>query len=214
MTTLPSPPRAGLAALVLAAVVIALDILLFPAADRMREGGGVESASALLYLGPLLVTLRHPDLGRMWMPPLLLGAMALRELDFDKRFTSEGLLSIKVFTYDTALWEKALSVLVLATLAAALVLLLRRRAGAFLRNLARRRHWALYLAAGLALTVVSKSIDGLGRKLEPWGIDLAAAVNDRAGQIEEALELGIPVFLLMAALAARRTRRAAALTAR
>lgn len=202
----PGPLAAGLLALLAACAVIAADLVLFPGAGWLREGGGVETASALLYLGPLWVTLRRPDRGRIWPVPLLLAAMALRELDFDKRFTTEGLLGLKVFSHDTAPSEKALAALVIVTLAVALVLLLRRHGRRFLRALAHRRPWALWLAAGLALAAISKSLDGLGRKLGAWGIDIAAATNDRAGRIEEVLELGLPVLLLMAAIAAARER--------
>ncbi len=197
-----APLVAGLLCLLVAAAVIVLDAVLNPAAPSLREGGGVESASALLYAVPILLCLTGGNLRRNWMTPLLLAAMALRELDADKRFTSEGVLGIKILTHDTALWEKVLGLVVVVTLLAALWLLLRRYGRTFAAGVASLRPWALYLAGGLVLAAVTKSIDGLGRKLRPLGIDVSEAVNSNAGRVEEVLELGIPVLLAMSAVAA------------
>ncbi len=204
---IPSPRITGLLCALFALVVMLCDAVIAPGAAPLREGGGVEMASALLYAVPLALVVRGGG-GRQgtWMTPVLLAAMAMRELDFDKRFTSEGLLSIKILTRDTALAEKLLGLLVWAVLVTALVLILRRRGPALWRGIADRAPWALYVAGGLVLAAVSKSLDGLGRKLDPV-MDVPGAVNALAGRVEEALELGIPIHFAMAAAAALAARR-------
>jgi hypothetical protein len=203
---------AGLVCLVLAGIAILIDAAtLAPGEKLTREGGSVETASALLYLVAAAAFLwREGSWRRLWPVPVLLLAMAAREFDFDKRFTSEGLLGIKILTRETPLWEKALAVLVIALLTAAIAVLVRRGLRGFLEGLRRRRGGALYLLAAVALTAGTKTIDGLARKLAPLGIDVSASTSRAAGSIEEYLELGIPILLLMAILA--RTPRPKATT--
>ncbi len=204
-----SPGAVGLAWLVAAGVAIAIDAaLLEPGRKLTREGGSVETASALLYFVAFAAFLwRRGARGRMWPVPLLLLAMAAREFDADKRFTSEGLLSLKILTRDTPFHEKALGVAVLAALVLAMALLLRRGLGAFLGDLHRGAAWALFLAGALGLAAITKSIDELQRKLAPLGVDIPDGVARLAGSAEEYLELGIPILLLMAILQLTATTR-------
>ena len=193
----------GLLCLGCALLAIAADALfLSRGASLTREGGAVELASALFYLLALGAFLSRAGERRVWLwpVPVLLAAMALREFDADKRFTSEGVLGIKILTRDTPLWEKALGIVVVGGLLLAIAVLLRRTLRPFLSALMRFVQWALWTAAAILLAVFTKSIDGLARKLEPLGIPISEEVSRAVGGTEEYLELGIPLLILMAIL--------------
>lgn len=210
-TTVPLAPAitSGLITLGAVSVAVALDALWLAGGARLtREGGGVELMSALLCLVAGAAFLRRADgRGWFWPVPVLLAAMTLREFDADKGFTSEGLLGSKILARDTAVREKAVGVAVMTALAAALAVLLSRTVRPFLAALLRRAGWAVFAAGALALTVVTKSIDGLARKLRRFGVSVEAETAQVAGAAEEWLEPGIPVLLLMATVARLPTRR-------
>ena len=201
-----TPRGALLGCSVVVAVALTLDVLIAPVGSIIREGGPVELCSAGFFLLALMALCARSPVARAWPGMVLLLAMFLRELDADKRFTHEGLLSSKVFVYDTPVWQKLLAASVLAILLVSVGALIRRGAAPLFQALVARRTWALYFATAVLLAVLSKSIDGLGRKLAPFGLRVPDAVNLRAGQIEEVMELGIPVLLLMAILAKRPAR--------
>lgn len=198
-------PHAALAGCcVVATIALAVDLVLAPAGSITREGGPVELCSAGFYIVALAALCARSAVSRAWPGMVTLLAMFLRELDADKRFTDEGLLSTKVFVYDIAVWQKLLAAVVLLILLVSVGALIWRGAPRLSRAFAEGRAWAIYLVSGIVLAVLSKSIDGLGRKLAPFGLRVSDVVNTRAGQIEEMMELGIPVLLLMAILAMRR----------
>lgn len=188
------------------AAALALDLLIAPRSSITREGGPVELCSAGFYLLALAALCARSPVGRAWPGMIALLAMFLRELDADKRFTDEGLLSTKIFVYDIPVWQKLLAAGVLAVLLVAAGALIWRGAARLFRGLAERRTWSIYFASAVVLAVVSKSVDGLGRKLAPFGLRVPENVNARAGQMEEVMEIGIPVLLLMAILAKRPAR--------
>lgn len=196
---LAAPARLAALCLGLAGAAVLVDAAwLAPGEKLTREDGAIETLSAVYYLGTLAVLLRLGGWRTLWPGGVLLLAMALRELDADKRFTSEGILSIKILTHDTAVWEKALGVGVVALLVAAVVALLRRWWRPFVRALRALRTWALAAAGAIVVLVVSKAMDGLGRKLAGIGIRIAPEIDRKAGMLEEVLELGIPILLLVA----------------
>lgn len=200
-------PRAAFAGCCLVvALALAVDLAISPAGSATREGGAVELCSAGFYLVALAALCARSTVKRAWPGMVALLAMFLRELDADKRFTDEGLLSTKIFVYDTAVWQKLLAAGVLVILLISVGALIRRGVPRLLRALAERQTWSIYFVSALVLAALSKSIDGLGRKLAPFGLRVSDTVNSRAGRIEEVMELGIPVLLLMAVLAMRPVR--------
>lgn len=199
---------AGLGCLVLAAFAVGIDAILKPAnASLTREGGALELASAGFYFVAIATLVVRSGRPGLWQSAVILAAMGLRELDADKRFTSEGILSTKIFVYDTPLWEKIVAAAVLGLLIFAIVTLLAKSWTALRAGLRSGERWTLYLAGAAVLTVVSKSIDGLARKLAPYDISISEGTSATTGRIEEVLELGIPILLIMAILeTARRSR--------
>ncbi|WP_299837591.1 hypothetical protein [uncultured Jannaschia sp.] len=186
--------------LVIAAAVIAIDVATLTDGETLtREGGGIEMLSMLGYLAAIVLYFwKRPR--PIWPIPVTLLFMAAREFDADKRFTSEGILSTKILFYDTPLWEKTTALTVWVALAVTLIVLIRRRGPVLLAALKRGMPWALAFAAGFLLAGFSKSIDGLARKLAPWGVVVPSDVDRYAGTLEECLELLIPVVFMVAIL--------------
>ena len=61
-------------------------------------------------------------------------------------------------------------------------------------------------AAAALMLVLSKSLDGLDRKLAGFGIALPADLGQMSGRIEEMLELGVAIMLMQALVCFLRDR--------
>lgn len=168
-----------------------------------KEGVGIERVTVLLLLWAFVLLIARLGLRRSlseWQLALALFLMALRELDFDKRFTDEGLLKLRYYTSPDLPSHKLAGIGLMLVLALMLYRLARRNLRPWLARL-RQRDLSAWLVAGAGVAgVVAKSIDGLGRKLAAFGIELPEIVGRRAGRIEELLEL-VFVMLLIQAIA-------------
>ncbi|MGR3540359.1 MAG: hypothetical protein ACU0BS_02880 [Hasllibacter sp.] len=199
----PSPTAAERAALgavlVLGAAGIALGAAELARGGELTEDGWTERLSALGYLAVLpLVWLRRDTLARPVTLALALGAMCARELDLDKRFTEPGLLQARLYTGDAPLWLKLVGLAVVGALVVVLWRLAVPGLARWARAAARGAGWAWALAGAGALVLVSKSLDGLQRRLAPLGIDVPDAANALASRSEELLEVLIPAALALA----------------
>jgi hypothetical protein len=58
-----------------------------------------------------------------------------------------------------------------------------------------RQHWVIVI-----LIFVSRLIDGIGRKLNAFGIELSDAAIAYTEAMEEIIELGIPIFIFISFL--------------
>ena len=74
--------------------------------------------------------------------------------------------------------------------------LLRRNLPDWLRALRGGDVSAWLLLATLGLYGMAKTLDGLGRKLAPWGIEISDWANRTAGRSEEAMELLGAILIL------------------
>ena len=194
---LPGWAAAGIAVLLLAGALDAARALL--ADGRLTERGGLEVASAAGYaLGLAVFAARAARPLAAWAVPVLLLAAAARELDLDKRLTDPGILQARLYTGDAPLAVKAAGLAAVLLVLAAAASLLAREGPGWMRALGAGARRAWWVAAALALALVSKSLDGIGRKLRPLGLDVPDAMNRAASFAEEALELGIPVALILA----------------
>lgn len=172
----------------------------------LMEGGMIESASALGYgvCIALLFWLWPADMvRRRFYFPVLLAVFAARELDLDKIPFTKGLFKSSQYLGDgVPLTEVIVSGLLLAAIIATVLMLLLRETGPFVSGLRRRDRASIATAAGIAFIFFYKAIDGLARKLEPFGIRISDALNRNLSVIEEVGELGIPVMFAIAILLA------------
>ena len=168
----------------------------------VKEGGALELSTVVaLCLTTVVLICRDPRLafGSHWHLPALTALLAMRELDFDKRFIETGILKLRLYTGDAPFVLKVFGVAVIALVLICLYRLLRHDGRRFLMAVQQREAWALAILAGIFAVIVAKSIDGLGRKLAPFGISLSDAQGLLVIMLEETLELGFAVALLSAA---------------
>ncbi|SFG24454.1 hypothetical protein [Roseobacter denitrificans] len=208
----PGLTSAAVLSLGLLAAFVGVDLLFFAQGESFkREGGGLETASAVLYICAVVVFfLKAPvsDWPRLFHVPALMALFAARELDFDKAFTDSGILSLRLYSGDTPLGTK----LVAGAVALFVIYVILRTAwrGGFagLRALRDGALWPWFAVLACALVVGTKSIDGLGRKLLDFGIVITQDLDATAALIEEVGEAFIPVCAILAIAACWRGRKA------
>ena len=168
----------------------------------IQEGGPVETLSWLGCAACLLYVLyagRWTFLARCWYIPLCFVFLGMRELDLDKKFTPRGILTSRFYTSaDISLTDKMIGGVVIAIILFAVISLLRNHFKSFLKGLRQINPLQWTVLLGLGLAGFSKTIDGLARKLKPFGITLDEAGREFAQIAEEMLELGIPMVFMAA----------------
>ncbi|SHI89588.1 hypothetical protein SAMN04488012_103239 [Palleronia salina] len=182
------------------AVILAfvfLDLLVSDSADwLLREGGSIETVSAVLLAMAAVAHARLHDLRRDWHVPVGLLLLSLRELDADKAFTTEGILQSNLYT-DPAPWpEKVIGGAVVLLALVVLYRLARYQLVPWLRGLWAGDGWAWTFTLAGVLVVVAKSLDGIARKLAPLGIDVSNDLARFSGRVEESFELIFALCLI------------------
>jgi len=197
--------RAFLLCLALIAVFIAVDLAFFAnGASFKREGGGLETVSAVLYgVAAVVFFTSAParDWVRLFHVPALMVLFAMRELDMDKAFTPSGVLSLRLYSGDAPLMTKLIAGLV----AAFAVFVILRNVWFGMRGgwqaLRAGRLWPWFAVLAGALVVATKSVDGLGRKMLDFGIVISEDLDATAALAEEVGEVFVPVCAILAMLA-------------
>lgn len=204
-SVLPGAPRRIVAALALVTGAIPLLVaygLQLDEASRyewMKEGGPVEIGAALAFFLDFVLIVISGHLSSLRRFALLFVMFALRELDFDKRFTTVGILKSKFFfSPEVSPLQKLAGAVVLLALAWAVIGILRRYSDAFIDGLRQRTPVAVASLLAMACLVVSKAVDGLGRKLQPLGVELSTEDTTLAEVVEETLELGAAAYIMVA----------------
>lgn len=165
----------------------------------LKEGGLIEWASAAGYVVCAVLMLRWSGRVRAWPYVALMLLFMMRELDFDKRFTEMGILKSKFLVSSAVpLHQKIIGLLIILFVLYVLYTIVRRDARFFLQALRNRAVDAWGWAAAMGLIFVSKSLDGLGRKMADIGVTIEPWVDRQASTVEEILELGIPIFIFLA----------------
>lgn len=199
-----SMPSSWLPSLIVTGTVLAL-VAIFAQfdADPFAEGAAVErgtSVALLLAAGAMLLASRHGGWRGRWHLVALLVMLALREMDFDKAILSEGVLQLRLYSGDAPLAEKLIGAGIVAFAVWLMVRLLRHDLPSWLRGVRSGRPIPLILLAGGIAVVVAKSLDGLARKLQPFGVTLTPETERILVAAEESLELGFALALLVAVL--------------
>lgn len=170
--------------------------------NLLREGGLIETLSVIGYgicilLMFLLWGLRQTR--ARWYFPVMMALFAGRELDMDKIPFTEGLLKSRQYIGDTVpTGERIITSLILLAIIATVLTLIWRETRRFARGLRMRSPAAFAVLIGILFIGVYKTIDGLGRKLLGFGIEISQNLDRTAALIEEIGELGIPVMFGLA----------------
>jgi hypothetical protein len=169
------------------------------------ESGLVEILSALGYfvcVGALLVLggwrfvlFRSPYV------TFIVLFLGLRELDFDKRLTTVGIFKSEFYLSDAISWtEKGLVILFFALLIWCLIESVERNWRRFLSLMRDRHPFPACIILAVLFGVVAKSLDGLARKVDGLGWTTSERGYLVVQGVEEILELGIPLMLILAVL--------------
>ena len=194
-------------ALTLSVGIVAISLAVQgPATAFLSEDGGVEIAAILCLIGGAGLLVTRARAPRMWHLPALLVLFALRERDFHDWFFEPGLLHADMLTSAAPLWQKAVSLSVMLFILAVLVRTVWFGARPLLRGLWHRAGWAWALTLGTALAAGSTLLDGAGRKLAPYGIDLSREVQVALGGVEEVAELVFALLVILSITAWSRAR--------
>ncbi|MET3578191.1 hypothetical protein ABID19_001208 [Mesorhizobium robiniae] len=196
----------GLALLVLV-VLVALPLVFLPDSIRkvyLGEGGPIEVFSAsgyLIVVATLIREMPYRDLFKRWYLVAIPIAMCLRELDFHAHFTTYNISKTTLYiSPNVPLLEKLIGVTIVGILGFAVYLLLRDGFRSFVHGLRHGEATAFAIAAAIGCTVLSKALDGAPSNLT--FLDIHVTRTYTAMVFEEILELGIPIFLAIAAFSA------------
>ena len=158
-----------------------------------------------------MVTVRRFDGWSRAACALLLLACAARELDLDKAGFTLGLLKARQYTSPLVPGtEKALGLAIVAALVGAVAFLAWRHGADLIRHVRQGSPAARCIGFGAGLLVFAKTIDGLARKLEPFGITLSRAAGRHGVVLEEVCEAWAPLFWILAIAAPVLSGRSAA----
>lgn len=192
--------------LILFALLLAISAAImfapFDASVVVKEGGVVESATAILYgvLIALILLLRKMRWPRgNYLSALILLVLLFRELDFDKAFTTMGIFKTTFYkSSGIPALEKLVALIVIVLISVTFIVFLKHYQKNFLAGIRRLSQPELGVAMAVFLGLFSKLIlDGLPRKLAGMGLSPGDFVTKKHEVLEETLELGIPVSLLV-----------------
>jgi len=166
----------------------------------IREGGPIEGVTAATYIVVLATILarggrdfwrRYWDLG---LVPLV---FLLRELDFDKRFTSAGIFTSRLYRNPSfPAREKAMGVILIVLITIWIVAMVARHGREGIEQWRRRSPVAVGVVLVLAMTVTAFLLDGLDRKLRKIGVTVSPAISAKSEVVEECVELAVPWMML------------------
>jgi hypothetical protein len=179
---------------------------LFPEETKqlwLEENGPVETFSALGYFvcASIAVCWFGWQLRYKWYLVAILLLMGMRELDFHSRFTTMGVFKLRFFSSDAVPWsEKLIVTTLLLGIGFALILALRKEMPKIVMVIRQRPTLLVGVYCGLALAVLSKTIDGLARKLSAINVAAPDWFIEMASDAEEIMELAIPIMFTTALL--------------
>ena len=166
----------------------------------LGEAGPIERASAMGYFlcaGYMLLSGGREFMKRYNYIIVLVALFGLRELDFDKRFTTMGILKSRFYlSSEVPPLEKLIGLIVIALLTWAAIKIVRNHLASTVANLVEFNERAVGVVMIFVLLAVSKSIDGIARKLKPSGIETSQQISFLASSVEEVMELGVPILMI------------------
>ena len=79
----------------------------------------------------------------------------------------------------------------------AVIKIVRNHLASTIANLVEFNERAVGVVMIFVLLTVSKSIDGIARKLKPFGIETSQQISFLASSVEEVMELGVPILMIV-----------------
>ena len=168
----------------------------------LEESGVIENAQFLGYIACAVISWIYAK-KMIWKGGLSGGIIfmvfALRELDFQRRFTIMSVTKTRFFiSPEVSLNAKLISVAVLSSIAVIVILFAKSNYHELIKGLQASKKWAFSTCTGLALMIFSVLLDNTNRWLNDFGIVLMEEGSLAIEFFEELVELAIPVFFLIA----------------
>lgn len=163
------------------------------------EGGPIEWATVAGYIAALVyIVVRKLYSQAKWIFWLVVMLM-MRELDFDTRFTNGKITKFDFFlSPDVPLVQEIYAIVLLGTFFFVVYKVVTTYARGFLAEINDRSQIAMAALLAIGAAGFSKIIDGPKRKAGYLGIDLSEQSILVFQILEEALELGIPLLIIVA----------------
>ena len=200
----------GLVALCAALAVLAWCMLAPEAVMRlMAETGPIEEATAALYflVAAYVLVAGVPQAEASLPLPLciVLCGFGARELDLHKAFTDMSVLKVSFYLGHAPVAHKLVALAVVLPVLAAVLHLLVRHGRSVWRGL-RQGHSAAITVAVFGITMVVAKIIDRSRMvlLEDFGVAIGTSATALFIALEETLELGLPLIVLVGLLRHRR----------
>lgn len=172
-----------------------LDILI-------KEDGVVETAQFVLYLVCAIISwfyARHNIWKSGISGGIIFAIFALRELDFQKRFTSMSVTKTRFFiSPDVSIAAKMIAGAILISSVIILMSFVLKTNATLLNGLRARLKWAFSACAGIGLLAASTVLDNANRHFKAIGIVLSDQLSMVVEIFEEMIELAIPLLFLLA----------------
>lgn len=167
----------------------------------LKEEGPIEIVSAALhFICFFVIALKGGSAFFKKFPyfnilPLLFG---FRELDFDNKFTTTGILKIKFFTRsDVPLYEKAIGFVVIFSVVVLVAMMIKKHFWPLVTELKKRSPIGIGVIMTIVIIIASNTLDGLGRKTKSLGWELHPLILKYSSVAEEIVELGIPILMIL-----------------
>lgn len=161
-----------------------------------KEGRLIESATVFGYFLCTVFIVYKGQFAHLKHLFTLIVFFLLRELDFDKRFTTMGIFKGKfLFSASVPPVEKLAGAMVILAVLYVFITILRRYSKLFFQGLKNRSVISQGILIIIVFLVASKSLDGISRRLRLVGIEMSKQASMHAGVVEEILELGIPIVI-------------------
>lgn len=197
-------------ALVTSILVLAL-LAPLPVQSMLKsEGGPIELATVFGYIAALGYILFRSLYDRAKWLFWLIVLLMMRELDFDTRFTDSKITKIDFFqSPNVSLIQEIYAVALLGTFFFVVFKVVTTYARDFSVELRHSTQLGIATLLAIGAAGLSKMIDGPKRKAGYLGIDLSEQLHLALQLLEEALELAIPLLIIVAlSLYYQRTLRA------
>jgi hypothetical protein len=169
-----------------------------------KEWGPIENAQVIFYVTGALVSWIYAR-QKIWdggyHGSLILLIFAMRELDFQKKFTGISITRTKYYFHsDAALTAKLLCALIVISIIVLFFLFIKKNSKGFYKNVKDRKNWSLSVIAGLLSMFFAIFLDSITRVLGSLGIESVKHGHLLKNPFEELFELAIPFFFLNALL--------------
>lgn len=170
----------------------------------IKENGFLENSQVVLYIMGALISFvyfRQKIWERGAGGAIILVFCALRELDFQTKFTAVSITRTKFyFSPIIPVFTKILGGAVVLFMIMTIVIFIRQNAGDFLRALKRQERSAHYVLLAIILFPIAVLTDASLRYLKHFKIATGETVRLLKTVSEELLELAIPLLLVLALL--------------